>query len=361
MSGGVDSSVALAILKERGFDCVGVSMQLWDYSGKEDSSGATAGSCCSLDDVNDARGVADSLGVPFYVVNAEEAFGRDVVDYFIRSYSLGETPNPCIKCNDSLKFGALLKKALSLGADYLATGHYARIDGDGPGRRLLKGVDPGKDQSYFLFTMTPFQLSRVIFPVGALTKAEVREYARKMNLRTSEKKESQEICFVEDGDYAEFLSTRLPGKTGEIVDAAGNVIGAHSGIFKYTVGQRKGLNLPGGPFYVSAIDAGNNRIVAGPRESLYSAGLLARDVNWINPEAGQAAAAGVLEAISKIRYRHPGSVSTVTQPGPGRARVIFKAPEKAVTPGQAVVFYRGEEALGGGWIERAIRDEEGPY
>ncbi len=359
MSGGVDSSAALAILKEKGFDCIGISMQLWDYSKKEDVLGATAGSCCSLDDIHDARSVADSLDVPFYAVNVEEAFSREVVDYFIKSYTNGETPNPCVKCNQVLKFEVLLKKALSLGADYLATGHYARIVNDGSGHKLLKGADRDKDQSYFLFTMTGVQLSRVLFPVGSLTKAEVREYARKMNLRTSDKKESQEICFVEETSYTEFLSARVPGKIGEIVDVSGRILGTHSGLFNYTVGQRKGLNLSGGPFYVSAMDIGNNRLIVGPMDGLYSHGLVAREINWINTEAGGLASKEGLAVIAKVRYRHPGVESIVISIDGGRARVIFKTPEKAITPGQAVVFYRGEEVLGGGWIERAIKDKEG--
>ncbi len=359
MSGGVDSSAALAILKERGFDCIGVSMQLWDYSKKEDALGATAGSCCSLDDINDARRVADGLNVPFYAVNVEEAFGREVVDYFIKSYASGETPNPCAKCNQVLKFEVLLRKALSLGADYLATGHYARIIPDGPGHRLLKGVDRDKDQSYFLFTMTPSQLSRVLFPVGSLTKTEVREYARKIGLRTSEKKESQDICFVEEPRYAEFLSARVQGRIGEIVDASGKVLGTHSGLFNYTVGQRKGLNLSGGPFYVSAIDAANNRLIVGPAEGLYSEGLIAREMNWIDKDARELALKGGLTATAKVRYRHPGVECVVTAIDGSRARAVFRTPEKAVTPGQAVVFYREDAVLGGGWIERAVKDKEG--
>ncbi|MFQ5735818.1 MAG: tRNA 2-thiouridine(34) synthase MnmA [Thermodesulfobacteriota bacterium] len=356
MSGGVDSSAALALLKEQGYDCIGVSMQLWDYSKKEDSRGATAGSCCSLDDIYDARAVADRLDVPFYVVNVEEAFSREVVDYFVGAYAGGTTPNPCIKCNQVLKFEVLLKKALSLEADYLATGHYARITRTEAGSKLSKGVDPEKDQSYFLFTMTQAQLEKVLFPVGGLTKKEVRQYARKAGLRTSEKKESQEICFVEEPSYADFLATRVPARAGEIVDAGGRVLGAHNGLHNYTIGQRKGINLSGGPFYVLGMETGTNRLVVGPPEGLYSSGLVAGDMNWIDGAAGAQAAGKGLDGVSvKIRYRHPGVASSIRVGADGRASVVFSKPQKAVTPGQAVVLYRGDEVLGGGWIERAVK------
>lgn len=356
MSGGVDSSVALAKLIDEGYECIGVSMQLWDYSKKEDNKGATGGSCCSLDDINDARGVADRLNVPFYVVNVEEAFSKEVVEYFVASYLNGQTPNPCIKCNQVLKFEVLLKKALGLEADFLATGHYARIIKRENGYRLLKGVDKDKDQSYFLFTMNSDQLSRVLFPVGGMTKNEVREYARARGLRTSEKRESQEICFVEEPSYADFLSSRVEAREGEIVDGSGRVLGSHGGLFNYTIGQRKGLNLSGGPFYVLDIDTVSNRLVVGQAAELYSGGLIAKDINWIDHAAEEAFLKGGLKGISsKIRYRHAGAESTLTPAEDGRIKVAFSDPEKAVTPGQAVVFYKGEEVLGGGWIERAIK------
>lgn len=356
MSGGVDSSVALALLKEEGYECIGVSMQLWDYSKKEDERGSTSGSCCSLDDIHDARGVAERLGVPFYVMNMEEAFSREVVDYFVKGYLTGETPNPCIKCNSELKFEALLKKALALEADFLATGHYARIVEANGGLKLLKGVDPEKDQSYFLFTMKKEQLKRVLFPVGSLTKTEVRAIARKYGLKTSDKQESQEICFVEEPSYADFLSARIPSREGEIVDEAGRILGTHPGLFNYTIGQRKGLNLSGGPFYVLDIDVAGNRVVVGPEERLYSSGLVANGLNWIDIEAEKEARSGALDNVSvKIRYRHPGVTSCIRITDDDRALVEFSASQKAVTPGQAVVFYRGDEVLGGGWIERASK------
>ncbi|HBG45947.1 MAG TPA: tRNA 2-thiouridine(34) synthase MnmA [Deltaproteobacteria bacterium] len=355
MSGGVDSSTALALLVEQGYECVGVSMQLWDYSKKEDGSGATPGSCCTLDDIHDARRVAESLGAPFYVVNVEEAFSKEVVDYFISSYTSGSTPNPCIKCNQILKFEVLLNKALGLEADYLATGHYARIERGPWGFSLKKGADQDKDQSYFLFTMTQRQLERVLFPVGSLTKAEVRERARKLGLKTSEKAESQEICFVEEPSYAQFLSERVASAPGDIIDTTGKVLGAHKGLFNYTIGQRKGLSLSGGPFYVLDIDVPSNKVVVGPMDMLYSKGLVAREVNWINPESKEKAGSGLTGVEAKIRYRHAGAKCAVTSRNDGSIEVIFEEPQKAVTPGQAVVIYRGDEVLCGGWIEGAIK------
>lgn len=361
MSGGVDSSVAIARLKDEGYECIGVSMQLWDYSKKEDTAGATGGSCCSLDDLNDARSVAYKLDLPFYVVNVEEVFTREVVDYFVASYLSGATPNPCIKCNQILKFEVLLKKALNLEADYLATGHYARITEEGGAFRLFKGADPAKDQSYFLFTMTREQLSRVLFPVGSLTKDEVRGYARSLGLRTSDKKESQEICFVEEPSYTDFMASRgfAAERTGEITDGSGRVLGLHKGTFNYTIGQRKGLNLSGGPFYVTGIDTANNRVIVGPEEALFCAGLTAGELNWIDEESEAAFNEGkALTGLTvKIRYRHSGADALLERGSPGQTVVRFTEPQKAVTPGQAVVFYRGDEVVGGGWIERGIRQE----
>jgi tRNA-specific 2-thiouridylase len=355
MSGGVDSSVTAALLKEQGFEVIGISMQLWDYSTSpvddlEDTSGSDAGSCCSLEDIYDARRVADTLEIPFYVVNFEDPFSSEVVDYFVESYTRGETPNPCIKCNQVIKFEVLLTRALEIEARYLATGHYARIKQDGSGRlKLLKGVDPGKDQSYFLFTMTPGQLERVMFPLGELTKKEVREHAKRFGLRTAEKRESQEICFVDGRGYSEFVRARTGHKEGEITDKNGKALGTHRGLFRYTVGQRRGLNIGGsvGPQYVLNMDMKNNRLIVGPEEELFSRGLVAREFNWIGgvPEAGQ-------RVKARIRYRHTGVDSEVSLTGEGRVLVRFSTPQKAVAPGQAVVLYRDEEVLGGGWIER---------
>lgn len=356
MSGGVDSSTALALLKEQGYDCIGVSMQLWDYSKKDEPSGATPGSCCTLDDINDARGVAHRLEVPFYVMNMEDAFSKDVIEYFVKGYSQGTTPNPCIKCNQILKFEVLLKKAMALEADYLATGHYARITEVDGRFKLLKGVDPDKDQSYFLFTMTQAQLGKVIFPVGGLTKKEVRLQARRLGLKTSEKQESQEICFVEEPRYADFLSSRIQALPGDIVDLNGHLLGRHTGLFNYTIGQRKGLGLSGGPFYVIDIDTKTNRLVVGPSEGLLRKTLTASEVNWIDPDAKKAAEQGLSGVEVKIRYGHSGSKASITLIAGGRVRVVFDEPQKAITPGQAVVFYKGEEVLGGGWIEKPSTD-----
>ncbi|MBI5885493.1 MAG: tRNA 2-thiouridine(34) synthase MnmA [Deltaproteobacteria bacterium] len=354
MSGGVDSSTALAILKARGYDCIGVSMQLWDYSAKADPSGATSGSCCSLDDIADARAAADKVGVPFYVMNLESVFGSAVVDNFVAEYLSGRTPNPCVRCNQLLKFDALLKKAAAFEADCLATGHYARIEPHAGGWRLLKGVDPSKDQSYFLFTMTQAQLGRTLFPLGSLTKKEVREIARSCGLKTAEKAESQEICFVEDGDYAGFLAGRAATSPGDITDLSGNVIGGHKGLYNYTIGQRKGLGLSGGPYYVVGIDPAGNRLIVGPESALYAEGLVASGLNWIEDAARAELRDNALGPVTvKIRYRHDGAEAHIT-PDNASVRVRFHLPQRAVTPGQAVVFYRGDVVLGGGWIDRAL-------
>ncbi len=356
MSGGVDSSTALAVLKEQGYDCIGVSMQLWDYSEKDDATD-TAGSCCSLADIYDARHVAQGLGVPFYVVNAEDAFAEKVVADFIEGYAKGITPNPCIRCNEFLKFGLLLKKAALLGADLLATGHYARIEAGPAGFKLLKAVDPEKDQSYFLFTMTEEHLSKVLFPLGGLFKKEVRSIAKRLGLKTSDKPESQEVCFVEDARYGAFLSPRISAGKGEIINSSGKVLGTHNGIFNYTIGQRKGLNLSGGPFFVTGIDAVNNRVVAGRIEELYSSGLIAEAVNWVSADARRAfEQAGTLANVSvKLRYRHDGAAATLIKANNGIVRAVFSEPQKAVAPGQAAVFYIGEEVIGGGWIQKALK------
>lgn len=357
MSGGVDSSTAIAILKEQGYDCVGLTMQLWDYSKGDPERTAREGSCCSLDDARDARGVADAVGAPFYVLNMEKTFSREVVEYFIRDYMNGRTPNPCVKCNQILKFDALLKKALSIEADFLATGHYARIVREDNGYKLLKAIDKDKDQSYFLFTMTQAQLARTLFPLGEMTKAEVRAKAKALGLRTSDKAESQEICFVEEPSYADFLlSAGRAGlsRPGEIVSSDGVILGVHDGLFRYTIGQRKGLGLSSGPYYVLGIDIAANRLVVGREAELYSAGLVAANVNWIDADALRDAADNGLEGVSvKIRYRHEGVDASIKVLPDGLVHVCFKTIQKAVTPGQAVVFYRGEVVLGGGWIEKA--------
>ena len=384
MSGGVDSSVALAVLREQGYDCVGVSMQLWDYSEKEGPGdiGAVAGGCCSLEDLADARRVAHSLGAPYYVLNMEEAFRREVVQYFTADYLRGRTPNPCIKCNEVLKFQVLLAKARALGAAYLATGHYARIRYVDGRPRLFRGVDPAKDQSYFLFTMTEDQMRSVVFPVGEMTKDEVRRKARSLGLRTSDKKESQERCFVEGGSYREFITTEaglgkavpevdgachpettgqgtsasaVPGTAtqGPITDREGNVLGTHRGLFNYTIGQRRGLGLSGGPHYVLEIDVAKNRLVVGPEEALFSGGLRASGLVLTGGATLEDLGAEGLAA--RIRYRSVPAPCRVEVQGHGTVRVTFQRPQKSVTPGQAVVFYRADEVVGGAWIEEVLR------
>lgn len=348
MSGGVDSSVTAALLKEEGYEVIGISMQVWDHSrftGEE-----RFGSCCSLDDIHDARRVAEQLDIPFYVVNFEEEFQRLVIDDFVAEYFRGRTPNPCVRCNQWVKFELLLRKCMELGADFLATGHYARITRDENGiHRLLTGIDRGKDQSYFLFTLTQEQLSRTLFPLGGMTKGEVRRLASRFALRVAEKGESQEICFIPDNDYVRFLEEEhAPGLlSGEIVDSRGKVLGRHDGTYRYTVGQRKGLGLAHPhPLYVLRVDAGRKEVVVGAKDELYSSGLTAGEVNWIAPPPSS-----TIEATCKIRYRHQPVPCRITPLPERRAEVHFLEPEKSVTPGQAVVFYEGDVVLGGGWIE----------
>ena len=347
MSGGVDSSVTAALLKEEGHEVIGISMQVWDHSR---FSGESFGSCCSLDDIHDARRVAEQLDIPFYVVNFEEEFQRLVIDDFVAEYFRGRTPNPCVRCNQRVKFELLLRKAGELGADFLATGHYARIERDDTGRcRLLTGIDRGKDQSYFLFTLTQQQLGRTLFPLGGMTKPEVRRLAARFALRVAEKGESQEICFIPDNDYVRFLEEeRAPGLlSGKIVDSRGKVLGTHDGTYRYTVGQRKGLGIAHPqPLYVLRVDAERREVVVGERDELDAGGLVAGNINWVvSPPTAP------FEATCKIRYRHQPVPCRVEPLPEHRAEVRFLQPEKSVTPGQAVVFYQGDVVLGGGWIE----------
>ncbi len=355
MSGGVDSSVTAALLKDQGYDVIGMSMQVWDYSRFSHADGEKFGSCCSLDDIHDARRVAEQIGIPFYVVNFEEEFQRHVIDDFVAEYFRGRTPNPCVRCNQWIKFGLLLRKARDLAADFLATGHYARISEDENGRfHLLKGVDEGKDQSYFLFTLTQEQLAATLFPIGGMTKQDVRRLAAGFGLRVAEKGESQEICFVPDNDYVRFLeeARRAASEPGDIVDSHGNVLGRHNGTYRYTVGQRKGLGVAHPhPLYVLGVDVARNAVIVGVKDELASEGLVATDVNWIVSPPDTA-----IEAACKIRYRHR-PVSCLIRPLVGnRVEVRFHTPERAVTPGQAVVFYHGDEVLGGGWIENPCNE-----
>jgi tRNA-uridine 2-sulfurtransferase len=349
MSGGVDSSVTAALLKEQGHEVIGITMQIWDYSSFTDQHGETFGSCCSLDDVHDARRVAESLEIPFYVVNFEKDFQREVIDRFCDDYFAGRTPNPCVLCNQVLKFELLLRKALELEADFLATGHYARILAQGDGFALHKGLDEHKDQSYFLFTLTRQQMARVLFPLGGMSKDEVRAHATRLKLRTAQKAESQDICFVPDGDYVRFLEEeRGAGQLdGEIVHVSGQLLGKHQGTYRYTVGQRRGLGIAWPhPLYVVRIDTERRQVVVGEQEHLSVAEFFLHGVNWLID-----APAMPLITACRIRYRHHEVAATITPLPNGRARVTFAQAQRGVTPGQAAVFYDGERVIGGGWID----------
>jgi len=344
MSGGVDSSLAAALLVEAGHEVVGVTMNL-----------AGAGSrCCSLDDAEDARRVAERLGIRFYVANYRDRFRAEVMEPFADAYLQGRTPIPCVACNRRFKFAHLLQRARALGASRVATGHYARIACAGPGGplRLLRARDAAKDQTYFLFDLGQEELRHAAFPLGGLCKEEVRERARALGLATADKPESQEICFVPGGDYARVVESlrpeAVPGE-GDVVDASGRVLGRHGGIHRFTVGQRRGLG--GGaaaPRYVLRLEPETNRVVVGPREALQQGEAGVEGVRWV---AG-AAPSRAVEAEVRIRHRHEAAPAEVEPLPQGRARVRFRAPVGAVTPGQAAVFYRGDEVLGGGWIAR---------
>jgi tRNA-uridine 2-sulfurtransferase len=362
MSGGVDSSAAAAMLLAEGHELVGFTMQLWNQrrglSVGEDGEPLPS-RCCSLDDVYDARRVAEGLGFPFYVLNLERDFERDVVEPFVRSYLGGETPIPCVACNSRLKFASLDRLAQSLGCDKVATGHYARVvyDEEAGRYRLLRGLDRRKDQTYFLWELTQAQLSRALFPLGGMTKPDVREVARRHGLYVAEKKESQEICFVPDGDYSGFIERYLEAEgrererppRGEIVDTSGRVVGEHEGVHRYTTGQRRGLGLSRPlPLYVVRVEPETNRVVVGGEDELLSSEFTAAGVNWVAFDEP----AAPVRARVRVRYRHEEADATITPLGGGHARVRFDEPQRAVTPGQATVFYRGEEVVGGGWIVR---------
>ena len=346
MSGGVDSSVAAYLMKQRGFDCIGVTMKLFS---NEEIGCSRAKTCCSLEDVEDARSVAYRLGIPYYVFNFTEDFGRQVIDRFVAAYENGATPNPCIDCNRYLKFERLYRRASELGCDRVATGHYARIEKQGDRYLLKKASDESKDQSYVLYAMTQEQLAHTAFPCGALSKTQTRQIAEEQGFLNAEKPDSQDICFVPDGDYAAFIR-RYTGKCypdGPFVTTQGTIVGRHRGIIHYTVGQRKGLGVSSDrPLYVQSIDAAKNTVVLGEDRELFGTELNAVNFNWIAFETPP----DVLRAKAKIRYRHREQWATVEVTGKNTVHLVFDAPQRAVTRGQAVVLYDGDTVLGGGEI-----------
>jgi tRNA-specific 2-thiouridylase len=360
MSGGVDSSVAAAILKGQGHEVVGFTMQLWNQRRRLDPDREPLPSrCCSVDDIYDARTVAEQMQIPFYVINLEDEFERGVVRPFVESYLAGRTPIPCVSCNTRLKFARLVALARQVGAEKVATGHYARVEySEQSGRFMLKkGYDRAKDQSYFLFEMNQRQLSGAVFPLGEMSKAEVREVARMAGLETSEKPESQEICFVPDGDYAAFVESYArhemgidvgSGSAGPIVTTGRAQVGEHPGLHHYTIGQRRGIGVSSSnPLYVVRIDVPRNELVVGNREDLYGRSLVATGVNWVAIEPPHRP----LRAGVRIRYRSPESPATITPLASDKMRIDFDEPQPAITPGQAAVFYDEDVVLGGGWIQ----------
>ena len=359
MSGGVDSSTVAAMLRAEGHNVVGLTMQLWNQrrlAGHEGVPESVQGRCCSIDDVYDARRVAETIGIPYYVVNHEDRFERDVVRPFVQEYLSGRTPIPCSLCNNHLKFDQLLTVARQIGAEAVATGHYARVEFDkNRGRWILKRpADHSKDQTYFLFGLTQEQLSRTMFPLGNMTKPEVRDLARKHGLASAEKPDSQEICFVPGGDYKNFIDAylaeqgeSLPDTAGELVTTDGRAIGEHSGIHNFTIGQRKGLGVAtGSPLYVLQIKGDTREVVVGSGENLYSNTLRVHRVNLISAEDLPA----LMRVTVKIRHRHEAAAAMIEKSGADEILVSFEQPQRAITPGQAAVFYDGDVVVGGGWI-----------
>ncbi len=351
MSGGVDSSVTAALLAEEGYDVVGITLQLYDHGVAVQKKG----SCCAGQDIHDARRVSEELGIPHYVLDYESRFKNQVMEEFADSYIKGETPIPCVRCNQTVKFKDLLETAKDLGADCMATGHYVqRVVGPDGKAQLVRGIDQGKDQSYFLFATTQEQVDFLRFPLGGLDKDQTREHAERFGLIVADKPDSQDICFVPEGRYVDVIERLRPGamEPGKIVDLEGNVLGEHQGIVRFTIGQRRGIGVGGtaDPLYVLKLDPITKRVIVGPKEALQTREIWVKDVSWIGEEVpGQG-----LPIVAKIRSTRPGVPATIFMEPSGRARLVLEEAEAGVSPGQAAVFYDGDRVLGGGWIAGAI-------
>ena len=349
MSGGVDSSATAALLQEQGYDVIGITLKLWP----QDCVNRAEDKCCGPQAVTDARSVCDRLGIPYYLIDEAAEFQKHVIQYFADEYKAGRTPNPCVMCNQNLKFGRLIDRADQLGADFIATGHFARIEKSADGSRYLlkRGRDARKDQSYFLFSLRQDQLARALFPLGEKTKSDTRAVARHCNLKTADKEESMEICFVPDNNYGGFLqqANLVQKHRGEIVDVAGKILGHHEGIEFYTIGQRRGLGITTPePVYVVELDPENNRVVVGSDSVLDRDEFTATNCNWIPFDQ----LTEPIEVTAKIRYNHPGAPATITPSGNGSVKVKLHTLQRAITPGQAAVFYQDDVVVGGGWIAR---------
>jgi len=348
MSGGVDSAMAAAILKNAGHEVIGATMKIWpkEYCGKHKER-----SCCSLQDIEDAKKVCDTLGIRHYVLNFENVFRKEVIDYFVREYLAGRTPNPCIVCNEKIKFGALFKKAEEMECDFIATGHHARIERNGS-YRLRESVDKSKDQSYVLFSLNLTQMQKILFPIGDFSKDNVKAMAASQGLKVYKKAESQEICFVPEDNYFDFINEYrgIEIKRGDIIDSSGRVVGTHNGFWNFTIGQRKGLGISHkNPLYVIGIDAEKNTIVVGDFSEVKKKRFIVKNTNWFYRND-----AGSFKAEVKIRYNHKKARALLKDIGHEKVEVQFEEPQEAITPGQAAVFYDGEYVLGGGWIEKAL-------